>query len=493
MRDALLGQFARQQLRGLHRGRADQRRLAALRALADVLDDRLELVLLRQVHEVRRVVADHRPVRRDHGDFEPVDLLELERLGIRGARHAGELGVHAEEVLERDRGNRLVFLAHVHAFLGLDRLVQAVRPATSRHRATGELVDDDHLAVPDDVLDVAAVERVRPERRVQVVHQPDVGRVVEALAFLQQAGLQEQFLDVLVAFVRQVDLLALLVRPVVALALLGVLRLQARNELVDARIELGAFLGRAGNDQRRARFVDQDRVHLVHDRERERALHAVLEPEREVVTQVIEAEFVVRAVGYVRRVGHALFIGGLAGLDHANGEPEEAEDGTHPLGVAACEVLVHRDDVGAGSGQRVQVGGQRRDQRLALAGPHLGDLAGVQHHAADELHVEVPQAERAPRRLANHRKCLGQQVVQHLARGQLLAELAGLVGKVGVGERLQRGLEGVYLPDDTVVLADEPLVAATKDSGKPIGHWGSRKKNAGKAVNFTSKRPAFSG
>ena len=42
-----------QQLRRLDRRRADQRRLAALHALADVLDDRLELVLLRQVDEVR--------------------------------------------------------------------------------------------------------------------------------------------------------------------------------------------------------------------------------------------------------------------------------------------------------------------------------------------------------------------------------------------------------------------------------------------------------
>ena len=31
------------------------------------------------------------------------------------------------------------------AFLGLDRLVQAVGPAPARHHAAGELVDDDDL------------------------------------------------------------------------------------------------------------------------------------------------------------------------------------------------------------------------------------------------------------------------------------------------------------------------------------------------------------
>jgi len=35
------------------------------------------------------------------------------------------------------------------------------------------------------------------------------------------------------------------------------------------------------------------------------------------------------------------------------------------------------------SGQRVQVYGESRDQRLAFAGPHFGDRAFMQHHAAD--------------------------------------------------------------------------------------------------------------
>ena len=116
----------------------------------------------------------------------------------------------------------------------------------------------------------------------------------------------------LVAGVGEVDLLGLLVGPVVALAFLALLALEARHELVDARVELGALLGRAGDDQRRARLVDQDRVHLVDDRVREVALHAVLEAEGEVVAQVVEAELVVRAVGDVGAVGGALLVGRLA-------------------------------------------------------------------------------------------------------------------------------------------------------------------------------------
>jgi hypothetical protein len=134
------------------------------------------------------------------------------------------------------------------------------------HRAAGELVDDDHLARADDVLDVLAVHRVRAQRRVEVVHQPDVGRVVQALALLQQARLEEQFLDALMALVGKVHLLRFLVGPEVTLALFRLLLRQARHQLVDLEIQLGAFLGRARDDQRRARLVDQDRVDLVDHR-----------------------------------------------------------------------------------------------------------------------------------------------------------------------------------------------------------------------------------
>jgi hypothetical protein len=84
-------------------------------------------------------------VRDDHG-LQAVDLLELVGLGIGRARHAGQLAVQAEVVLEGDRRQGLVLGLDRHAFLGLHRLVQAVAPAPPGHQAAGELVDDDDLA-----------------------------------------------------------------------------------------------------------------------------------------------------------------------------------------------------------------------------------------------------------------------------------------------------------------------------------------------------------
>ena len=63
-------------------------------------------------------------------------------------------GIEPEIVLEGDRGERLVLLLDERSFLGLQRLVQAVRVAPALHHAAGELVDDDDLVVLDDVVGI---------------------------------------------------------------------------------------------------------------------------------------------------------------------------------------------------------------------------------------------------------------------------------------------------------------------------------------------------
>ena len=53
-------------------------------------------------------------------------------------------------------------------FLGLDGLVEPLAPAAAGHLTAGELVDDDDLAVLDDVVAVALEEGVGLERRLEV-------------------------------------------------------------------------------------------------------------------------------------------------------------------------------------------------------------------------------------------------------------------------------------------------------------------------------------
>ncbi len=125
------------------------------------------------------------------------------------------------------------------------------------------------------------------------------------------------------------------------------------------------------------------------------------------------------------RIGRAALVVVQVVNDHAHRQPQELVDLAHPLGVALGQVVVHRHHVHAVAGQRIQIAGQRRHQRLAFAGLHLGDLALVQHHAADQLHVEVAHLHGAPARLAHHRERLGQNLVQRFLFGLLFLFCVG--------------------------------------------------------------------
>ena len=84
----------------------------------------------------------------------------------------------------------------------------------------------------------------------------------------------------------------------------------------------------------------------------------------------------------------------------------------HVLRVALGEVVVDCHEVRATAGECVEIQRQCSDQRLTFTGLHFGDLALVEHDAAQQLHIEVSPACVAPRRLAHYRKRFRQQVVE---------------------------------------------------------------------------------
>ncbi len=385
---------------------------------------------------VVQVLADHRGVRRDEDGLEVVDGRELERFRIRRSGHARELVVEAEIVLERDRGERLALVLDGDAFFGLHGLVQSVRPAAPLHHAAGELVDDHDLVVHHDVVLVAVIERVRPNARIQVMHEDDVRRVVEARARWQQSCLLHQLLGALVALLGERHLVLLQVDVVVTRRIFLLLLAQFRDEEVDAPVELGRVLGLPRDDERRARLVDEDRVDLVDDRVAQPfLLEALRHLRRHVVAQVVEAELVVGAVGDVGEIGRLLVRVLHLRHDDTHGEPEEAVDAAHPLGIALREVV----------------------------GAHLRDLAFVQRDAADQLHVEMPHLQHALRRLAHDGEGLRQDLVQPLAIGHALLELRGHRGEIRIAHLLEARLERVDRVDGLAVLLEEAVVAAAED------------------------------
>ena len=156
--------------------------------------------------------------------------------------------------------------------------MQAVTPTATWHQTPRELVHDHDATVFDHVVHVEMEQRVRPEPLMNMVEQGHVDRVVQT-AGVRRETMAEHLLRLGHAALGKRDGLVFLVDDVVAgrFELLAVLRfdialsdralLQPRDDAIDFVIQIGGFLGRAGDDERGARFVDQDAVDFVDDGE----------------------------------------------------------------------------------------------------------------------------------------------------------------------------------------------------------------------------------
>ena len=76
-------------------------------------------------------------------------------------------------------------------------------------------------------------------------------------------------------------------------------------------------------------------------------------------------------------------------VDAVYGQAVELVERSHPLGVTLGEVVIHGNDVYAVACQGVEEYGQRSHEGLTLTRSHLGNLALVEYHATEELHVVV--------------------------------------------------------------------------------------------------------
>ena len=140
----------------------------------------------------------------------------------------------------------MILTANRDALFRLHGLVQAVRPAASRHGSPGVFVDDDDfffaaIANRHHVVDVEPLQGVGDQGlRNSVVHREHL-RVVEIL----DVQCLFDFVDALFGQRRR---MVFLIHPVVtgffdALARLALCpRLQARDDAIDDRVDLGVFL-----------------------------------------------------------------------------------------------------------------------------------------------------------------------------------------------------------------------------------------------------------
>ena len=94
-------------------------------------------------------------------------------------------------------------------------------------------------------------------------------------------------------------------------------------------------------------------------------------------------------------------------------------------------------------GQGVQIGRKGGDQRLALTGFHLGNVALVQEHAAHQLRVKGPQTQSPARGLPAIGKCLGQQRIQAFTAFKAGFQLGRLVDQPLIGQSFEFRLKRI--------------------------------------------------
>ena len=134
----------------------------------------------------------------------------------------------------------------------------------------------------------------------------------------------------------------------------------------------------------------------------------------------------------------------------------------HPFSIAARKVIVDRDHVHTLARQGIEVHRESCDQGLALAGAHLGNLAAVQHHAADQLHIEVTHAQHALAGLAHHGKGFGLQIIQTGALRKTLAELTRLGLQLRVAQGADLLFKRIDLRNRLTHALDQSIVTTAK-------------------------------
>ena len=98
--------------------------------------------------------------------------------------------------------------------------------------------------------------------------------------------------------------------------------------------------------------------------------------------------------------------------NHANTHAQKVVELAHPGGVALGQIIIHCYQMHALARQGIEVHRKRCYQSLAFAGAHFGNSPRMQHHATDQLHVVVTQAEYATRGFAANCKRFGKDLIE---------------------------------------------------------------------------------
>ena len=191
--------------------------------------------------------------------------------------------------------------------------------------------------------------------------------------------------------------------------------LQHCGHNVDPHIHFCVVFGLPRNDQGRSGLINQYRVHLIDNREHQGPLATVFGALLHVVTQIVKAELIVRAIRNIRKICGYFFFVALLRYDYTHRQTKKIVETSHPTGIASREIIVHRHHMHTALCQRVEIDRQGCHQRFAFARAHLSNFAAVQDHATNQLHIKMTHAKHAHTCLAHNSKSFRQQGVKRSA------------------------------------------------------------------------------
>src|SRR5208283_3313238 len=192
---------------------------------------------------------------------------------------------------------------------------------------------------------------------------------------------------------------------------------------------ISRLLRRARYDEGCSRLIDQNAIHLVNYRIVQLPLRILRKVVFHVVPEIIKSKLVICTVGDIGSIGlylrarseavQSLVKRDIAWiikkrvlmLNHADREPQEMINGSHPLSIPFSEIIIHRDNVHSLFFKGVQVNRQCGHKGFPFTRLHLGYFPFMQHNASNKLDIEVSHLEETFRYLSHCRKRLTEYMI----------------------------------------------------------------------------------
>ena len=390
----------------------------------DLFGNRIVFIVGIEINQIVAVNAGNGTVCRNDNDVNAVNFGKLFGFRFGGSRHTGDFFVKTEVILKGNGRQRPIAFSDGDVFFRFNGLVQSFGITSADQNASGKLVNNFHLSVLNHVINIALKHFMRPHSLCHVV------RIFEILGIKKRSAddlvrLQQRF-ELQHTLIGKSDAFALFVCFIIADTIGVLLRIligrriflhlfKISNQIVDLREFRRIIIRLTGNDQRRSRFINQNRVDFIDNAVMVTALNFLLNRPRHVIAQIIETELVVGSVSDIAAVRLPLGIVIHVGKHCSDGDSQQIIHRSHPISVALCQIIVDSNDMNAFTAQRIEVRRRYARQRLSFTGLHFGDLSVVQDDSAHQLNVVMAFAEFAPRRFPNQGKRFRQQGIQRFS------------------------------------------------------------------------------